>query len=175
MFRFLLLYLGFLSVDSACAFLVPNGRTTVQTPVGEIVGFTSTVIVGGRQRTVRNYLGIPFAEPPINSARFRKPIPKASFSSPFDASKFGHACFQFEGKFKANENISFSEDCLTLNIFAPEELPGDVKLYPGKAKFHQPQNISESLKLRLSSKPRLQIVISFGFEQNVCFAKTENI
>ena len=121
-------------MDSARGFLIPNGKTTVQTPVGEIVGFTSTVVIKGRHRGMGNYLGTPFAEPPINNARFRKPIPKARFSSPFDASSYGHACFEFEGKYKASENMSFSKDCLTLNIFAPEELPGDVQLYPSKSK-----------------------------------------
>ena len=133
MTRLLLFYSSLLSFDSASGFLVPNGKTTVQSPVGEIVGFTSTATIGGRQETVRNYLGIPFAEPPVNNARFSKPIPKAMFSSPFDASNYGHSCFQFEGRFNAPKNASYSEDCLTLNIFAPEELPGSNKLFPGQS------------------------------------------
>ena len=132
MSRLLLFYFSLVSFD-ASGFLVPNGKTTVQSPVGEIVGFTSTATIGGRQGTVRNYLGIPFAEPPVNRARFSKPIPKARFSSPFDASNYGHSCFQFEGRFNAPRNASYSEDCLTLNIFAPEELPGSITLYPGES------------------------------------------
>ena len=130
-----LYYLVSLFLGYANGFLVPNGKTTVQSPIGEIVGFTSTITIGGTQRTVRNFLGIPFAEPPVNNDRFKKPLPKARFTSPFDASNYGHSCFQFEGRFKAPDNVSYSEDCLTLNIFAPEELPRSVRPYPGEFSF----------------------------------------
>lgn len=107
-------------VSFAGCFLVPDGKTSVHTPVGEIVGLSTNLRIKGTQRVVRKFLGIPYAEPPTGTRRFRKPVSKAVFNSSFDASNYGDSCFQFEGKRAASGNISYSEDCLNLNIFVPE-------------------------------------------------------
>ena len=60
---------------------------------------------------MRNVLGLPYAEPPVNGSRFQKPVAKALFSTPFDRSDYGAACIQYV----ADANIHSSEDCLTLN------------------------------------------------------------
>ena len=92
-FAFVLLFINF-----AGCFLVPDGRISVHTPVGEIVGFSTNLRIKGTHRVVRKFLGIPYAEQPIGTRRFRKPVPKAIFNSSFDASNYGDSCFQFEGK-----------------------------------------------------------------------------
>lgn len=68
------------------------------------------------------FKGIPYAEPPLGALRWRAPVPKAKWSGIRDASKFGPACFQPEGKLNniyANKPYPMSEDCLSLNIWAP--------------------------------------------------------
>ena len=78
------LLLLMLLLNCTGCFLVQNGKRSVHAPVGEI-----------DQRTVRNFLGIPYAEPPVNGSRYQKPVPKAVFSSPFDGSSYGAACIQY--------------------------------------------------------------------------------
>ncbi|KAF9269888.1 alpha/beta-hydrolase [Marasmius fiardii PR-910] len=65
--------------------------------------------------------GIPFAEPPLDDLRFRRPIAKNSLDSPtFDARKSGLPCLQTG--FSPND---VTENCLTLNIFRPSSMHND--------------------------------------------------
>ncbi|KAL0945836.1 hypothetical protein HGRIS_012119 [Hohenbuehelia grisea] len=74
--------------------------------------------------------GIPFAEPPVGSLRFKPPVPKTSLNgSSFDASKFGLPCLQ--------AGTESSEDCLTINVLRPggttsnSSIPVMVWIYGG--------------------------------------------
>lgn len=128
-------FLTLLLMSLVGSFLVPDGRTSVHTPVGEIVGFSTNLNIKGTQRVVRKFLGIPYAESPSGARRFKKPVPKAAFTSAFDASYYGHSCFQFEGLFPPEVNVTYSEDCLSLNIFAPET-PSNGRFYPVMVWIH---------------------------------------
>ena len=116
-------------VCSARSFLVPNGKVSVQSSVGEIVGFSTVLNINGSQKVLHSFLGIPYAQPPTGTRRFRKPVSRAPFKTPFDASEYGPACIQLTYP-ENSENITFSEDCLYLNVFVPENLPSDSHLYP---------------------------------------------
>ncbi|KAJ7116490.1 alpha/beta-hydrolase [Mycena epipterygia] len=62
------------------------------------------------------WLGIPFAEPPVGSLRFKAPVPIMQASSGIkNASAFGNACPQPSGSLGA----AIAEDCLFLNVFRP--------------------------------------------------------
>jgi para-nitrobenzyl esterase len=79
---------------------------TVSTPTG--------VLRGEQTEGVRQYRGVPFAEPPVGPLRFRAPVPVKPWSGERDATKFAAAAMQ------AGESaIHHSEDCLYLNIWAP--------------------------------------------------------
>ncbi|KAF2219900.1 Alpha/Beta hydrolase protein [Elsinoe ampelina] len=77
------------------------------------------------------YLGIPYAQPPLGSLRFRHPQPiNTSFDRVLDATKYGFSCYQF------GSNFNLSEDCLTLNVVRPagyenQTLPVLVWIYGG--------------------------------------------
>lgn len=63
------------------------------------------------------YLGIPYARPPVGSLRWRPPQPPARFKGVFQAIRFGNSCTQPD-----SSGVTFgSEDCLTLNIYTPDE------------------------------------------------------
>ena len=62
------------------------------------------------------YLGIPFAEPPVNKNRFKKPIKVSSWSNIKDGTNWPNVCEQEVKTFLA-KGQSLSEDCLYLNIF----------------------------------------------------------
>ncbi|XP_060615311.2 cholinesterase-like isoform X2 [Anolis sagrei] len=96
----------------------------VDTSSGPIKGKTLTVGSG----SVRAYLGIPYAEPPLGKLRFQKPLPHQPWSQIFEATDFGNACLQPpvpetpEAKM-VNPNRPLSEDCLFLNIWVPHPQP----------------------------------------------------
>ena len=64
---------------------------------------------------VNVFRGVPFAQPPVGPLRFRAPLPLAPWSDVRDATRFSAAPMQ------PNEpNLSQSEDCLYLNVWAPQ-------------------------------------------------------
>ncbi|KAL1464595.1 hypothetical protein WDU94_004225 [Cyamophila willieti] len=62
------------------------------------------------------FRGIPYAEPPLNTNRFQRPIRKY-LEGDVEASKNGNPCIQpsVDGK-----GIVGDEDCLTLNVYTPK-------------------------------------------------------
>ncbi|XP_060617024.2 cholinesterase-like [Anolis sagrei] len=96
----------------------------VDTSSGPVKGKTLAVGSG----SVRAYLGIPYAEPPLGKLRFQKPLPHQPWSKTFEAIDFGNACPQSvlsqtpEAKM-VNPNRPLSEDCLFLNIWVPHPKP----------------------------------------------------
>lgn len=71
---------------------------------------------------VAAFLGVPYAQPPIESLRFKPPYPLPSSDSVFNATKHGDACMQhrYNNILKANEEPpSQSEDCLNVDIYVP--------------------------------------------------------
>ena len=107
-----------LALQSIQCFLVHYGKVSVLSPVGDIVGYSTTLRIKGTERMILKFLGIPYAEPPTGLNRFQKPIPKAAFKTPFDATRFGAACYNFKTpRTNASTKIMFDEDCLRLNIY----------------------------------------------------------
>ncbi|RIA46988.1 carboxylesterase type B [Hephaestia caeni] len=83
------------------------------------------------------YKGIPYAEPPTGNLRWRAPVPASGWKGVRDASVFGHACPQPPSpstSIYAGSMASSSEDCLTLNVWAPADarkLPVMVWIHGG--------------------------------------------
>ncbi|XP_011688312.1 PREDICTED: esterase FE4-like isoform X2 [Wasmannia auropunctata] len=70
-----------------------------------------------RNRTVANFLGIPYALPPVGDLRFRSPQRwNRTWTTIRDATVDGQKCIQFDAK---NSKVIGNEDCLYLNIFIP--------------------------------------------------------
>ena len=117
-----LIFLSFVHTTSITGFLNDGvfNVINVQSSVGEILGKLEGLTLDGNKYTVQKFLGIPFAEPPTGDRRYRKPIPKANFTRPFHAFDFGPACLQRNSGNVGISKLQFSEDCLFLNVFAPE-------------------------------------------------------
>lgn len=69
---------------------------------------------------VREFKGIPYAEPPVGDLRWEPPQPAAKWKGVRDATTFGHRCMQAA----IYRDMHFrdagpSEDCLTLNVWTP--------------------------------------------------------
>jgi carboxylesterase type B len=128
------------SVFDAC---LASNPLKVDTTVGPVYG-----LINGTTPSVAQFLGIPFAQPPIDQLRWAPPTAKLPVSS-IDATQFSPSCPQYESTIPSVYNIDSrnflitrgktSEDCLTLNIWAPvgavgkqiEKLPVVVWIYGG--------------------------------------------
>ena len=94
---------GFVTV---CSGIALADESIVMTDRGPVRG-TSTP-------TLRKFLGIPYAAPPVGKLRWRPPRNHVRWSAPLDATRFGNHCPQGASIFGV---ASSSEDCLFLNIF----------------------------------------------------------
>ena len=105
------------------------GAPTVKTKVGTIIGTTKEVNAYGRRMKVNRFFGIPYAEAPVDDLRFKKPVPKKPFVSPFKATQHGTVCLQMMLVAFADttrEDILVGEDCLNLNIYVPARNQGNL-------------------------------------------------
>lgn len=76
--------------------------------------------MGKDTASVRYYLGVPYAQAPIGSLRFRPPRPPRRIHGIMDVTKMGNGCFQDPVAPPLNGlGLNRSEDCLNLNIWAP--------------------------------------------------------
>ncbi|XP_072014791.1 acetylcholinesterase-like [Amphiura filiformis] len=118
-----LLYFALLIV---AAYAQSNPVETITT--GRIKGKRITV---NGSTEVDAFLGIPFAEPISGERRFKHPVAKASWNGVFNAREYGHGCWQlkdtrfpgFAGTEKWIPTVSFSDDCLNLNVWVPYPRP----------------------------------------------------
>jgi para-nitrobenzyl esterase len=92
----------------------PTSEAIVRAPAGALRGTA--------EQGINIFKGVPFAEPPVGPLRWKAPIPLAPWKGVRTATEFGAACNQPASKLNniyANEPWPMSEDCLTLNIWAP--------------------------------------------------------
>lgn len=108
-----LMYLGY--PTKAAAVPADHGKgPVVKAPAGELQGRT--------ERGLNVFLGIPYALPPVGSRRWRPPSPMPQWRGIRQAAEFGAACPQPVPQLTniyAEKPMPMSEDCLTLNIWAP--------------------------------------------------------
>ena len=88
---------------------------------------TGTIINDNQNRKIYGWFGLPFAQPPLGDLRWRAPRNFEFDSSDFNASKLPNRCMQVSNAYDAADGIEEisvigSEDCLYLNVFAPEEV-----------------------------------------------------
>ncbi|KAM0787823.1 hypothetical protein ACM66B_003877 [Microbotryomycetes sp. NB124-2] len=133
-----------LQVHSATG--LPNDKRappTVKTSDG-------TTWVGKQSLDIENFLGMPFAQPPLGNLRFAPPKPLKKGLGTFDASQYGYSCPQMLGRNTPIPAVSdllsgaltdmlklpiftaaggnASEDCLTLNVQRPAGVSSSAKL-----------------------------------------------
>jgi carboxylesterase type B len=128
------LYSSLLSFAFLSTTLALPSKSAETWTIGQQVKTTSGLISGQAsswQKETSEYLGIPYAQPPIKSLRFAPPLPYTSDKA-FQAVKFSPSC---PGNVHANGTIPydtvantmkgilgqagdvFGEDCLTLNVW----------------------------------------------------------
>ncbi|XP_049791588.1 juvenile hormone esterase-like isoform X3 [Schistocerca nitens] len=88
---------------------------------GDLRGVVATSLNGA---LYNQFLGIPYATPPVGDLRFRAPQPAASWSGVRDALSFADACAQ--PVFAGLPFTQGSDDCLYLNVYAPATTSGPL-------------------------------------------------
>ncbi|TNF40822.1 MAG: carboxylesterase, partial [Bacteroidetes bacterium] len=104
---------AFVSIIILISFLIDLNAQIVETQFGKIQG--------KKNGNVFEFLGIPFAKPPVDSLRWKAPQNPESWPGILQTTDFAPVCPQ---KRFAQGDTTFSiegkEDCLYLNIWTPE-------------------------------------------------------
>lgn len=85
----------------------------------EPIAIDSGQIEGSQMGTSRVFKGIPYAAPPVGPLRWRPPQPVPSWRGVRKATSHSPACPQLESYPPDAPREPTSEDCLTLNVWAP--------------------------------------------------------
>jgi para-nitrobenzyl esterase len=102
----------------------PAMAASAQNATDPIVKIESGLLQGSRQGGLVVFKGIPYAEPPIGDLRWRPPVAAKPWSGIRPATKFGDDCEQTRRSWDVGRpDAKMSEDCLTLNIWAPLKVP----------------------------------------------------
>ncbi|ETS63431.1 hypothetical protein PaG_01714 [Moesziomyces aphidis] len=99
-----------LPADASCF------QPTVHLPQGTVKGMVDD------SYQLDQFLGIPYAKPPVGDLRFARPQPVDASDALIDASQFGDVCMQPPAGF------NMSEDCLNLNVIRPKGVAAGAKL-----------------------------------------------
>jgi len=102
-----------------------NPDSLRQTQYGPVVGMSD------RHNTL-GWLNIPFASPPVDELRWKAPRLPLAWAENRETIEYGQPCTQFWGMLSgvdgAEGDIVGSEDCLSLNVWAPKDLSESQKL-----------------------------------------------
>jgi para-nitrobenzyl esterase len=87
---------------------------------GTIVNTENGPVCGLVDDGVTSYLGLPYAAPPVGALRWRPPAPVAAWTTTLHATQAGPNCPQLPYPPGSAPTGMTSEDCLTLNLYLPE-------------------------------------------------------
>ena len=102
-------------LNGLAASLAPEVETLYGRVLGERLEYDAGVI--------HRYLGIPYSRPPTGERRFKPPQPPISWDGTREANNFSPRCQQYRSNYlfpELEEVATFSEDCLYLNIYTPD-------------------------------------------------------
>ena len=112
---------------AAVGLLTAGSQASARSSAGPPVVHTAQGAVRGvHAGAVEQFLGIPYAAPPVGDLRWRPPRPAASWSGVRSAEHHGSPCPQAGGSLGATP--SENEDCLVLDVYRPAGHPGGARL-----------------------------------------------
>ncbi|CAG2245581.1 Esterase CM06B1,Juvenile hormone esterase,Venom carboxylesterase-6,Esterase FE4,Cholinesterase,Esterase E4,Phenmedipham hydrolase,Putative inactive carboxylesterase 4 [Mytilus edulis] len=109
----------FYSVEISC---VP---VTIKTRLGYINGTKEPT--PDYTTSVYKFYNIPYAKPPVGKLRFAKSEPYGQWNGTLNATRLGLACMQAPDPSPTFKYNGFSEDCLQLNIYVPNNISSNTK------------------------------------------------
>src|ERR1700761_1608051 len=108
-----------LAVTGVAAAVAPSaaaGATAGGGGSGPVVATADGLLRGTTTAGTREFLGVPYAAPPVGNLRWRPPQPAARWRGVRAATSFAPHCPQSASPFG---EASTSEDCLYLNVYTP--------------------------------------------------------
>lgn len=123
-----LIMLALLTIIFLCIYLVINKikPTIIYTAQGSLEGMLITRL----DRPVYAFFGVPYAKPPVDKLRFRKPQPLERWPKRIHAFNKQASCIQYmSGGSSSRINEDFngqSENCLYLNIWVPNAIKSSL-------------------------------------------------
>jgi para-nitrobenzyl esterase len=100
---------------------------------GLVVATAGGALRGTTAGTVDEFLGIPYAAPPVGPLRWRPPQPAARWAGVRDATTFAPHCPQPPSAFGV---ASTSENCLYLNVYTPPGAQAGARSLPVMVWIH---------------------------------------
>ena len=121
--------LSILSALAVCAASTPSSFSQPAQSIsaqehGPVVDAPAGKVEGRLEGDLYVFKGIPFAQPPVGSLRWKPPIAMPRWTGVKSAFDFGPACLQSKPQLSnvyTRDPMPMSEDCLTLNIWAPHD------------------------------------------------------
>lgn len=121
-----------------CAAVALPTSASAQTLISTLDGD----VQGQLNEDTREFLGIPYAAPPVGSLRFAPPAPPAPWVGTLDATTYPVGCSQLPTLTNSDTRIE-NEDCLYLNLWTPNPVPS--KPLPVMVWIHGGSNTSGSI------------------------------
>ena len=87
---------------------------------GPVVSTQSGAVRGVTEGRAEQFLGLPYAAPPLRELRFAPPAARAEWRGVREADRQSPACLQFEPT-GVREEQTLSEDCLYLDVYRPRD------------------------------------------------------
>lgn len=143
---------------------VPHAKAAsgpvVQTDKGKVEGFLND--------NVAEFLGIPYAAPPVGDLRWTPPKPHAPWNTTLQATAYGARCAQITTLGVFAGPATNNEDCLFLNVFTPNlsttaNLPVLVWIHGG-GNFDGESNDYDATKLALQGNT---VVVTINYRLNL--------
>jgi len=123
-------------IGACCALLIglachaparSNEDVAMSSTASPVVSTSAGQLQGLSEDALNVFKGIPYATPPVGALRWKPPVPMAPWQGTRKATEFGPACVQprptlsniYEGL-----PMPMSEDCLSLNVWAPKDARG---------------------------------------------------
>jgi para-nitrobenzyl esterase len=111
-----------------------TGTRSSEKPASTLVATTSGLVQGVTTPAFQQFLGVPYAAPPVRDLRFAPPVVPTKWKGVRAADRQSPACLQFQPS-GVREEQATSEDCVYLDVYRRGNVSKSKKL-PVMVWFH---------------------------------------